>query len=212
MSEIGDGASDRRQPRRWRILDAVTSVRTPATVDEITDQLHDRRAPSDPLAGLESWDRTHQRLHEVDLPALSAAGLLEFDRDRGIVTVPPEAAESGFGPANVEATLQRRADDADRADDEPATESGAEEGESGLGKESTSGGRTTSEATPATTAADGLPWHHLYLGATVVSALLLVGSTGWIAPGVDYATTVAAAAAVALFGLLAIGHELASAR
>lgn len=209
MSETHDGAADRRQPRRWRVLDAVTSVATPATVDEITDQLHARRAPSDPLAGLESWDRTHQRLHEVDLPALSAAGLLEFDRERGIVTVPPEAAESGFGPANVEATHERRGDDG-AGTVGTATSSATV----AAGDEDAPAARSDAVAADESAAAVGtaLPWHHLYLGATVVSATLIVGSMEAVPTGVGYPSTLAAAIAVALFGGLAIGHQVSIAR
>lgn len=212
MAGTGDETTDRRKPRRWRVLDAVTSVRTPATVDEVTDEVHDRRAPSDPVAGLESWDRTHQRLHEVDLPALSAAGLIEFDRDRGIVTVPPEAAESGFGPANVEATHLRH-DGVEPADDEPVTQAAKNAtGESGrgTGDKTALGAEHSPDGSAASIDGGALPWHHLYLGATVASVLLLVASTGWIVPGVGFPMAVAAGAAVTLFGLLAIGHELST--
>ncbi|SFS53486.1 hypothetical protein [Halostagnicola kamekurae] len=60
----------------------LEEMETPATVDEITDQLIQ---PANPP--IETWADVHERLYEERLPDLEASGEIAFDRDRGTVTV-----------------------------------------------------------------------------------------------------------------------------
>ncbi|NGM70450.1 hypothetical protein G6M89_15820 [Natronolimnobius sp. AArcel1] len=58
----------------------LEDVQLPATVDELTDQLI---APAQPP--LDTWAGVHERLHQERLPALEAAGEIEFDETQGVV-------------------------------------------------------------------------------------------------------------------------------
>lgn len=201
---------DGPQPQRWRVLDAVASLEEPATIDEIVDELRDRRVESDPLGDLESWDRTHERLHDVDLPALDAAGLLTFDDDRGVVTVPPAVTGGPFATAATteapgvtdEPTASRdrtSRNDATATDrtvegpDAPAAERVPDAGSSANGQS----GRDVA-------------WPRRYLAATLFGAGLLLASTSTLVPGGELATTVAGGFVVALFAVLATVHEIST--
>lgn len=102
MSEEQERRVGRMEPHRWRVVRALAAIDTPATIDQVVDELEDEAA-TDALAAIDTWDRTHEQLHDVDLPALDEAGLVDFDGGRGLVTVPPEATEQ-FERAADEAT------------------------------------------------------------------------------------------------------------
>lgn len=195
--------ADRLQPRRWRVLAALGRVESPATVDEIADQLHQRRAPSDPLAGLESWDRVHERLHEVDLPALQMAGLIEYDGERGVVTV-PRTAETATGVPDGAA---------ERVPDGGAGSATASDHTSGPGPGRVTGPSTvTGPGGEASGDADGSPahgdrWRYRYLLAAALAAVLVSG-TAMLAPAEPVATTAAAGAVAVLFAALSVVHLL----
>lgn len=87
---LSNGASERvrERPTVDSILESdpplvavLEEVDTPATVDEVADQLID---PGDRL-DIETWGDVHEHLYRVDLPELDAAGVIEFDAERGIV-------------------------------------------------------------------------------------------------------------------------------
>lgn len=182
-------AVDRLQPRRWRVLAALQRIESPATIDEVTDELHESRAPGDPLAGLESWDRTNQRLHDVDLPALDVVGLVEYDETRGVVTVPRAADPDANGSTHA-------ADGPDVSDSpEPTTVTGSrDESLDGAGSRGATGSRS-----------DRNRWRYRYLVATVGSALLLLG-TAMLVPAESTVSTAAAATVAGVFAILSITH------
>lgn len=175
-------AVDRLQPRRWRVLAALQRIESPATIDEVTDELYENRAPGDPLAGLESWDRTNQRLHDVDLPALDVVGLVEYDEKRGVVTVPRAADPNATGATRPSAAVPD-------AGDSPGSATGSQAATRG-GTESTSGWNQ---------------WRYRYLAATVVSALLLLG-TAVLVPAESTVSTAAAVTVAGLFAILSLTH------
>lgn len=62
------------------LLAVLNGMQTPATVDEVTDELIDPARPS-----IETWAAVHERLHRERLPALDATGDIEFDEAQGLV-------------------------------------------------------------------------------------------------------------------------------
>ena len=72
------------------IVDTLKRMQTPATVDELTDRLLDRRDGVDRSTRLDAWATVHERLHERDLPELDASGVIEFDASKGLVGFPTD--------------------------------------------------------------------------------------------------------------------------
>ncbi|WP_246999658.1 hypothetical protein [Halosolutus gelatinilyticus] len=62
------------------LLVDLDEMSTPATVDEITDQLIEPAHPP-----IDTWADVHERLYRDRLPALEAAGEIEFDQTQGLV-------------------------------------------------------------------------------------------------------------------------------
>ncbi|WP_238705291.1 hypothetical protein [Natrinema pallidum] len=65
------------------LVDILDEMRTPATVDEVTDELIE---PANPP--IETWALVHERLHRDRLPALDASGAIEFDETQGLIERP----------------------------------------------------------------------------------------------------------------------------
>lgn len=74
------------------ILDVLDEMATPVTVDEIVDRLIEPTQPP-----VETWATVHERLHQDRLPELDEAGAIEFDAERGTVTV----AETNTGDRSL---------------------------------------------------------------------------------------------------------------
>ncbi len=72
------------------IVDTLQRMQTPATVDELTDHLLDRRDGVDRSTRIEAWATVHEQLHERDLPALDATGDIEYDASKGLVGLPTD--------------------------------------------------------------------------------------------------------------------------
>ncbi len=64
------------------LLSVLEELTTPVTVDEVVDHLIH---PAE--ASVETWADVHERLHQERLPALDDAGDIDFDSERGTVTV-----------------------------------------------------------------------------------------------------------------------------
>lgn len=94
--------------RRTGIVLALNRLDTPVTVDQLVDELVDEDEPGS------TWEATHERLHEADLPALDRAGLLTFDADRGLVSREADAEPVGPSPSRQSQTV-RESDDGDSA-------------------------------------------------------------------------------------------------
>jgi len=62
------------------LVAALDELNTPVTVDEVTDELVEPARPT-----IETWATVHERLHQDRLPALDAAGAIEFDETRGVL-------------------------------------------------------------------------------------------------------------------------------
>jgi len=62
------------------LVAVLDEMNTPVTVDEVTDELTEpARLP------IETWATVHERLHQDRLPALDAAGAIEFDETQGVI-------------------------------------------------------------------------------------------------------------------------------
>ena len=62
------------------LVAVLDELNTPVTVDEVTDELIEPARPP-----IETWATVHERLHQDRLPALDAAGAIEFDATRGVI-------------------------------------------------------------------------------------------------------------------------------
>lgn len=62
------------------LLTVIEDLQLPVTVDEIADRLIEPAQPP-----IDTWAAVHERLHRTRLPALDAAGEIEFDDAQGIV-------------------------------------------------------------------------------------------------------------------------------
>ena len=62
------------------LVAVLDEMSTPVTVDEVTDELIEPARPS-----IETWATVHERLHQDRLPALDAAGAIEFDETQGMI-------------------------------------------------------------------------------------------------------------------------------
>ncbi|MXV64118.1 hypothetical protein GS429_19020 [Natronorubrum sp. JWXQ-INN-674] len=69
------------------LLAILAEMQTPATVDEVTDELIEPERPP-----VETWAAVHERLHEHRLPELDASDDIQFDASQGIVDCPTPAA------------------------------------------------------------------------------------------------------------------------
>ncbi|ELY90051.1 hypothetical protein [Natrinema altunense] len=78
------------------LVDVLDEMRTPATVDEVTDALIDPAHPP-----IETWALVHERLSRDRLPALDASGAIEFDETQGLIERPDArpGEERRFSPA-----------------------------------------------------------------------------------------------------------------
>jgi|GEM_PF-681594 len=62
------------------LVAVLDEMNTPVTVDEVTDKLVEPARPT-----IEIWATVHERLHQDRLPALDAAGAIEFDETQGVI-------------------------------------------------------------------------------------------------------------------------------
>ncbi|SEQ54800.1 hypothetical protein [Natrinema salaciae] len=62
------------------LLSVLDGMNTPATVDEVADELVKPARPP-----IETWATIHEQLHQDRLPALDASGAVEFDETQGLV-------------------------------------------------------------------------------------------------------------------------------
>lgn len=89
--------------RRASIVDALETLETPVTVDQLVDALvarSDRMGPT-----LEEWCDLHEELYVVDLPVLDALGTLEYDLERGLVALPAGTLEQSVSTATEPALI-----------------------------------------------------------------------------------------------------------
>lgn len=79
------------------LLTELDEMDTPATVDEVADQLiHPAQPPVD------TWAAVHQRLYERRLPELDAESEIDFDEQQGLVErSSPQRAETVVAPAGT---------------------------------------------------------------------------------------------------------------
>lgn len=78
------------------LLVDLDEMSTPVTVDEIADRLIEPARPS-----IDTWANVHERLYSERLPALDAAGEIDFDETQGIVERtrrPAGGDEDGLSP------------------------------------------------------------------------------------------------------------------
>lgn len=163
--------------RRKRIVVVLETMETPVTVDQLVDELEaSQRSPASDRGRNWSWEDVHEYLHDEDLPALDRAGLLVFDAERGLVTRHGER-ESRY---LVEGGPTERGS----TDREPTAAS-------------RSGGTTDRDD-------DRNDWAAYYLGAVVLSALLLAGIVTSQGPLSGLSPAAASVWTICLFGLLAL--------
>ncbi|MDQ2051487.1 hypothetical protein RBH26_13465 [Natronolimnohabitans sp. A-GB9] len=85
-----DGAAEFVPESNSELVAILDEMETPATVDEVADQLINPARPP-----VETWATVHERLHQHRLPELDATGHIEFDEEQGLVerrTVRSDAA------------------------------------------------------------------------------------------------------------------------
>ena len=83
----------------------LDEMSTPATVDEVADQLI---TPANPP--VDTWAAVHEQLHQDRLPALDDSGDVVFDETQGIVERPPKArANTQNGVAVASSAVSRTA-------------------------------------------------------------------------------------------------------
>lgn len=67
----------------WDIVTLLETRDEPVTIDEITDQVYGATETDD----VEAWGDVHERLSRTALPALDASGVIDFQPERGTVTL-----------------------------------------------------------------------------------------------------------------------------
>lgn len=80
------------------LVAVLEEMSTPATVDEVADQLIEPAQPP-----VKTWATVHERLHKDRLPELDATGDIVFDESQGIVERPSHLqpnAQAGIAVAS----------------------------------------------------------------------------------------------------------------
>lgn len=91
------GASDGARPpgTRYSYLIALLGrLDGRVTIDQIADAVHRWERETTGADGERTWYDIHDELFRVDLPVLDRAGVVTFDRTRGLVLAPDAAADS----------------------------------------------------------------------------------------------------------------------
>jgi DNA-binding transcriptional ArsR family regulator len=93
------------RPRRQRVVSILSEQAVPVTLQELAEKLATRERDAGTKDGNDDYDPL-VRLHHVDLPKLSDAGLIDYDSDRTTITAtaPPTAVAGLLAAEDLDET------------------------------------------------------------------------------------------------------------